>query len=352
MKKIITLIVFIALSVLVLNTLHHAGSFKTLEPHSELTGIYVHTNMAGPEDIEVDADRGLIFISSSDRWNGHKKEPSQDGIYLLDLNIDTDGHTLPVRLPTSYAGDLHPHGMSILKVDKRTYLYVINHNLAGDFVELFEFTNNMLVHLKSFENEEMCCPNDLVAVDLNKFYVSNDHGAREGLSRTLEDYLRLPNSYILYFDGETYSRAYENLNYANGINVSADGKTLYVAETTGRRLSVLDRDITSGQLQLRFTKDLESGLDNITIDAEGNLWIGSHPKLLDFVAHAENNGKLSPSQVLKLTPSGENDFEVTEVYLNEGEQISGSSTALYHDGKVYIGVVFENKLLVGAIPPP
>jgi len=121
-----------------------------------------------------------------------------------------------------------------------------------------------------------------------------------------------------------------------------------VTETTGRRLSVLDRDITSGQLQLRFAKDLETGLDNITIDSEGNLWIASHPKLLDFVAHAKNTGELSPSQVLKLTAQGENDFEVTEVYLNAGEEISGSSTALHYDGKVYISVVFENKLLVGA----
>lgn len=341
MKKTIALIIFLAVAAFVVNTLYHAGSFKTLEPHSSLTDISIYTNMAGPEDMVIDRARGLLFISSTDRWN---TDPSQDGVYLLNLNIDSQ----PVKLSTTYVGEFHPHGMSFLSIDGRDYLYVINHNQAGSYVELFEFKENMLFHLQSFENEEMCCPNDVVAVGLDKFYVSNDHGAKEGLARTLEDYLRLANAYVLYFDGRKYSKAYENLNYANGINISADGKTLYVTETTGRRLSVLDRDMTSGQLQLRFVKDLETGLDNITIDTDGNLWIASHLKLLDFVAHAKNTGELSPSQVLKLTAQGENDLEVTEVYLNAGEVISGSSTALYHDGKVYIGVVFENKLLSGS----
>jgi len=341
MKKTIALIIFLAVVAFVVNTLHHSGSFKALEPHSSLTDISIYTNMAGPEDIVIDRARGLLFISSSDRWN---TDPSQDGVYLLDLSIGSQ----PVKLATTYVGELHPHGMSFLSIDGRDYLHIVNHNRTGNYVELFEFKDNMLFHLRSFENEEMCCPNDVIATGLNNFYVSNDHGAKDGLARTLEDYLRLANAYILYFDGQKYSKAYENLNYANGINVSADGETLYVTETTGRRLSVLDRDITSGQLQLRFVKDLESGLDNVTIDSRGNLWIASHPKLLDFVAHAKNTGDLSPSQVLKLTPKGENDFEVTEVYLNAGGEISGSSTALHHDGKVYIGVVFENKLLVGA----
>lgn len=111
---------------------------------------------------------------------------------------------------------------------------------------------------------------------------------------------------------------------------------------------MLDRDIESGQLSLRFAKNLKTGLDNITIDADGNLWIGSHPKLLDFIAHAENSGDISPSQVLKLTHDGESDFSITEVYLDAGKELSGSSTALYYNGTVYVGVVFESKLLTGS----
>jgi hypothetical protein len=145
MKKNIALIIFVAVTAFVVNTLHHAGSFKKLEPHSSLTDISVYTNMAGPEDIEIDRAKGLLFISSSDRWNAGNGGQSQDGIYLLGLNIKSQ----PVKLATNFAGELHPHGLSFLSIDGRDYLFVVNHNQAGNFIELFEFKENMLFHLRS-----------------------------------------------------------------------------------------------------------------------------------------------------------------------------------------------------------
>jgi len=94
----------------------------------------------------------------------------------------------------------------------------------------------------------------------------------------------------------------------------------------------------------------DEGKLKVTIDADGNLWIGAHPKLLDFVSHAKDQDKHSASQILKLTPIADSDFQVTEVYLNDGSDISGSSTALYYAGVIYMGVVFENKLLSGVYP--
>ncbi len=343
MKKII-IILLLAAGYFIISTLYHAGSFNSIEAHSQLIDISVYMNIAGTEDLEIDKENGLLFISSSDRWKQARGEKTDDGVYLLDLNSESE----PYKLPTTYKGEFHPHGMSFLRKDGTDYLFAINHNQKGGSVELFKFEKGILVHLKTFKNEHMCCPNDLIAVDVDKFYVSNDHGAEKGFKRILEDYLRIANSYLLYFDGETYSKVYDNLNYANGVNVSADGKTLYMTETTGRILSVLDRNIATGKLTLRFTKQFKTGLDNITIDAEGNLWVASHPKLLDFIGHANNPAKLSPSQVLKLTPTGRDDFKVTEVYLNSGEEISGTSTALYYKGRVYVGVVFESKLLSGS----
>jgi arylesterase/paraoxonase len=109
----------------------------------------------------------------------------------------------------------------------------------------------------------------------------------------------------------------------------------------------LDRDTSTGDLTLQFKKDLKSGLDNITLDSDGSIWITSHPKLLAFASYAKNPNNLSPSQVFKLETKGSNDFIVEEVYLNNGEEISASSTALQVNGRIYIGCVFENKLLQG-----
>jgi arylesterase/paraoxonase len=343
MKKYILLIILLAIAYFVLNTLYDAGSFKTIENHSDLTNISVYQGIAGPEDIDIDPDNGWLFISSTDRWNLAKGKKTNDGIYLLDLKKDT----IPYLLATNFKGELHPHGISYFKKGNENYLFVINHKKDVSTVELFQFKNDTLFHLVTYKGDLMCCPNDLVAVDTDKFYVSNDHGYKDGIMKTLEDYLRLPKSYLLYFNGNGFSKAYEGLNYANGVIVSPDGKTLYLTETISGKVSVLNRDIETGKLNLRFDKQLKTGLDNITMDANGDLWIAAHPKLFDFVSHVKDPSHHSPSQVLKLSPKVNDDFEVKEVYLNDGSQISGSSVALHYNGKIYIGAVYESKILIG-----
>jgi len=344
MKTKIGLLIVAIIIAFIINTLYQAGSFSTIENYSQLTNVSSYDNVSGTEDLAIDTTKGLLFISSTDRWKFKNKQKAEDGIYILNINSNAK----PVKLATTYQDEFHPHGISLLQKDGSDYLFVVNHNQQGNFIELFKFENNVLTHLRSFSSEQMCCPNDLVAVDIDKFYVTNDHGTEKGFMRLIEDYLRVPRSSVLYFDGSNYTKVFDNLNYANGIEVSPDGKTVYVTETTGRKISVLAREIQSGQLKLQFRKELETGLDNITIDAEGNLWIAAHPKLLDFVGHAKDPNKHSPSQVIKLTPKDNNDFQVEQIFIDSGEKISGSSTALYFSNTVYIGVVYENKLLKGS----
>jgi len=69
-------------------------------------------------------------------------------------------------------------------------------------------------------------------------------------------------------------------SYANGINISPDRQTVYVAATVGKKIYVYDRDRNAGDLTLRRTIDTGTGVDNIEIDQNGNLGIGCHPKLL------------------------------------------------------------------------
>ncbi|PHS15901.1 MAG: hypothetical protein COA86_12845 [Kangiella sp.] len=345
MKTKVAAIFLLIIVVFIVNALNDAGAFKNIEPHSDIKDIKIYTNVAGTEDLDMDRKKGLLFISSTNRWHIDHSDTSKDGIYLLDLNAQKMSE--PVLLETTYKGEFHPHGISFLSKNDQDYLFVINHNLKGNFIEVFQFEDNLLTHIKTYEHEQMCCPNDLVAVDIDKFYVSNDHGAAKGFARTLEEYLKLANSYLLYFNGKTYSKALEGLSYANGVNVSHDGKTLYVTEVSGGKIFVMNRDVKTGKLTLRFAKDLNTGLDNVDIDEDGNIWIGAHPQLLAFVGHAQNPSEISPSQVLMLTHKGEDDFKVSEVYLNKGEEISASSVALRYKDQIFVGVVFENKLLRG-----
>jgi len=118
-----------------------------------------------------------------------------------------------------------------------------------------------------------------------------------------------------------------------------------VTHTTGRELLTFSRNKETGELKLLDKLNLQSGLDNIHVDDEDNLWIASHPKMLKFIGHAKDSTNKSPSQVFKLTPSTNTNYLVEEVYLNEGEQLSGSSVAVQYKNELLVGVVFDHKVL-------
>lgn len=324
------------------NTLHVAGAFKSIHPHEEGITQIVYPGIYGPEDMDIDEQRERLYISSSDRWKDMKGIPTTgDGIWVL--NLDTVA--APRLMATNFTNEFHPHGLSFLNHGGIDYLFVVNHNQAGNFVERFVIHGDSLLHQRSFSDATLCCPNDVVGVEPDRFYVTNDHGTRKGFKRTLEDYLRLPYSSLLYFDGTHFTTVVEGLRYGNGVNVSADGRRLYLATTTGRNLLTYDRDITTGQLTLLSKTSLDTGVDNIDVDASGDLWIAAHPKLLAFVGHAKDSSKRSPSQVLRLSPKPDNTYEVTEVLLDDGSQLSGSSIAVRYKNHLFVGGVFQPRIL-------
>ena len=335
----------VALLYLVGNTLYTAGSFKSIHPHTEGTILEVYGNTPGPEDMTMDQESGLLFISSCDRRKLLNGLDSDDGIYVL----SPDSPLPPRKVATTYKGEFHPHGISFLKGETAS-LFVVNHNKAGNFIEIFEYRVDTLFHLRSITDESMCCPNDVVAVAKDKFYVTNDHGTRQGLKRTMEDYLRLPFSYLLYFDGQRFSKVYGGLRYGNGVNISHDGALLYLSTTTGQNLLTFNRNLETGVLTLKNKTPLKTGLDNIDVDSEGNLWIAAHPKLLAFVSHSKDPAKVSPSQVLKLVPDNSGGYTVEEMFVDEGINLSGSSIAVHYKNNLFVGAVFESKILRIALP--
>ena len=188
----------------------------------------------------------------------------------------------------------------------------------------------------------MTAPNDVVAVGEREFYVTNDHYyARPGAGRLLEEYLQRAISYVNYFDGSKFRTVAEGIAYANGINVSPDGKKVHVAATTGRKVYTYDRG-SDGSLTLTAEQDLETGVDNIDITANGDLWIGCHPQLLKYSAHALDHSNRSPSQVIRMRPDGTSE----EIFLSDGVDYSGSTVGAVWGKMILVGSVFEPSLLI------
>jgi arylesterase/paraoxonase len=342
------LLIVIALGV-TLGILRPAGVFRDIAPHFDGSATRVPLPIPGPEDIAVDTLGKLAFVSVDDRRAGLSAPGSTRGGILV-FDPLSDSPSLRDVTPPGLA-DFHPHGISLWRSPEgRLLLFAVSHRQrdSSHAVERFEWRHDSLLHLESIvDAEHMTSPNDVAAVGERSFYVTNDHYyPLPGPARTLEDYLQRAISYVNYYDGQAFRTVAEGIAYANGVNLSPDGRTVYVAATTGRKLLSYARNPADGSLQLNRETSLETGVDNIDVDARGNLWIGCHPQLLRFVAHAKDSAEKSPSQILRLRPLAGGGFQATEVFLNDGRQYSGSTVAVPLGGLLLAGSVFEPALLV------
>ncbi len=334
---------------LVFRTLSAAGYFSTVV--SSFAGkCEAVAGVVGAEDIELDRQTGYLFISSQDRrpYPASDKPLKQGDIYVARIDAS---QTPPRSLTAMMSWPLHPHGVSLYTDGngKKT-LAVVNHvKVDASEIMLFDVVGSIgsipqLSLRRRVSDPLIHDANDVTLVGHDSFYVTNDHGSESAFGKMLETWLLLPRANVVYFDGNGAKVVASGLNYANGINHSADLATIYVAETTGRTLDIFHRDMTSGALLPVRSLFLGKGLDNIDVDGDGNLWIGSHPKMLDFLAHSQDAKKRSPSVVLKVDPTAE-DGAVQTIYANTGEEASGGSVAVSNGKRMAIGMVFAPKFL-------
>jgi arylesterase/paraoxonase len=346
-KKVIVavLIPTLILIGLGLKTFYDAGEFKKIEPHFN-GQVKAIAGVLSSEDITIHHPTAMAFISSDDR-RAHQPGISQarrGAIYGFDLNSIKPEL---VNLTVDFRQEFNPHGIGWwMAQNGNLSIFVVNHRRDGHFVEIFDYIDGKLLHRQSVSGDLMHSPNDVLPVGPNSFYVSNDHGNSTALGRLAEEYLQLARSYVLYYDGKNFRKVAEALAYANGINMGSDGRTVYVAATVGQKIYIYNRDRNSGDLSLRDTIETGTGVDNIEIDPKGNLWVGCHPKLLTFVKYSKDPEVLSPSQVIKVERKSPDQYNVIEIYLNNGQPMSGSSVAAVFKDALLIGSVFDERFLL------
>ncbi len=328
-----------------------AGELRAIDPHFAGSSRLV-PGVPGPEDIVILSDGSGAFIASQDRRAHLAGEPARGAIYYYDLH---DPEAVPVNLTPDAAENFRPHGLGLYEGDS-TLLFVVNHpraNLWGDVpgegpahaIEVYAVEGAQLTHRRRIVGDLLVTPNDVAPVGPNEFYVTNDHGSGDTTTRKLEDYLRIAAAHLVYFDGSELTRIAGDYHYANGVAVSRDGTELYLAASTDRAVFVFDRDPVSSALTLKSEIFADTGVDNINIDSDGDLWIGAHPKLLTLTSHMSDPNVPSPSQVLRMRRGDDGGFTVEEVFLSDGTKFSASTCAARHGNRLLIGSVLASGFL-------
>ncbi|MEX0300438.1 MAG: SMP-30/gluconolactonase/LRE family protein [Kordiimonas sp.] len=351
MLKKISIIVGVPLvlvGVFLFDTVKDAGAFREIEPHFAGTCSVVE-GVVGAEDITIDQSTGFSYISAHDRRAWGQDRTLGGAIYLY----RPGSLSTPLVMPHTMDDTLFPHGISLWKnPNGPDRLFVVNHPTAViderqetiSEVVIFDIVDGTLEHVRTVSTDLPYGLNDVVAIDQDQFYASIDRGSLTPTGRMLESYGRLKRGGIAYGDASGIRKIEGGLIFPNGLQLTPDGQTLFVAETTGERFLEYARDTQTNALTLISETEIDSGLDNLEWDADGNLWIGSHPRAIDFPAHGKDADARSPSQVLKVS-FNEEGLEVEEVYLNDGNPLSGSSVGAPYSNGFLIGAVFEPFIL-------
>jgi len=339
--KRILLFVIILLLLFIANIFISTGYFRTIENTFE-GSIVKKIDVPGAEDITVSLMDSFAIISSTKREVYPPQREEVGGLYFMDLK-NQEFNTLP--LTSSFKKPFAPHGISIFKTDSTYKIMAINHIMEEHSIEVFNFNNNKLTFEKTLTDPFMVKPNDLVMIDEERFYFTNDHGYTKGLGMLAEDYLGLALSNIIYYDGENYHEVADGISYANGINFDRKRNLIFVASPRKFLVKVYKRN-SDGSLEFIEDIDCKTGVDNIEFDEQGNLWIGAHPNLLKFASYAKGKQDISPSEIIKISYKSKNNYSVETIYLEDGSTMSASTVAAPFGSFLLTGNVMDDQFLI------
>lgn len=335
-----------------------SGEFKSIEVIDQGECIAV-PGAPGAEDIDQHRAAGFALFSSTDRAAMVRGGTVLGGLFAW--RLDGSG---PPRLLTEEDPDIRPHGISVVETGAESALvFVVDHRTietaesgeaaSGDLVQVYEWNlvdpkagpGGSLQLVTRHGDDMLRSLNDVAGLGDGTFYATRDHGAESGISRLLEDVLRLGGGGVVHWDGSTYREVAGGIAYANGVAVDEENDLVYVSSTTTGRVLVFDRDQDTGDLTEREVIETGTGVDNLELDRFGNVWVGAHPKLLTFMRHAGDPARRSPSEALWIASEPSTDPRVRPVWRNEGERLSGSSVVVPVGGRLLIGSVFEPDVL-------
>lgn len=298
------------------------------------------------EDIQLDRERGIAYLSLLDRLGLVGGGNVQGTIVKVNLN------TSPLRAEPaldSQPAHFRPHGLSMFKEKNgQRWLFSLNHPLnrgsEPEMVERFrETTPGRFEHVETFTDPLFLSPNDLVAVGPRKFYIANDKPSGGGFAAVLQQ-LGIGDSPLTYVEDGKARVALGNIAAGGGITASADGARLYVSETAAQRIRVLEREPITGDVTEIQRIAIDTSPDNVDEAADGSLWIGAHANTFKLIQHFAA-GAPAPSQVRRIRFRG-NSTEIDDIFLDDGTLISASSVGVNYDNLLLVGSITDRKLLV------
>ena len=302
------------------------------------------------EDIEIDYQNGIAYLSILDRRGLIEEKDVQGSIGKIDLN------NMPWKVESVFSGEgldnFRPHGLSLYG----DTLVAINHpkerGIEPESIEMFLISQTGIEHNKTLSSSLLESPNDLVLVAEDKLYIGNDSMFNSNISsfEKIQQQLGRPYSTIIFYDGIDMSIAAENLASVSGLNVTKEGYII-ASETNAKRIRVL-KQLDDGKLEKLGSISLDGSPDNISV-LEDKINVAQVASVLSLIQHfvslQKGEYKPSPSKIESLIfDSNKAKYLKTRevLFLSLGDDISTASVGVQWEDNLLIGSITDDKVYV------
>jgi hypothetical protein len=318
------------------------GCASTASPRSVAVQCHIwqsqQQEMYGPEDLVIDTSQGRArLIISSLRRGILSKGPGE--LFEMDLRthqIEPLKRNLPQHVDQ---WQLLPHGIDVRQINSTAYLYVVVHAdeqvTRQNSVVRYRISSSGLVFDDDYgvqEHQLLTHPNDVQAEDGGGFFATN-------LSRSASDVIiSWHPGKVVHFSGGRWQALENQLGNWNGLYLNghellaADDKTNQIV-----RFSLTQEDDIRPVLALPYP-------DNINRGPGQDLFIASHDSIWKFILHSMFHSLRSSGSIYHVHLDQSHPI-AHKLFITDGRSISAPSTAVWFDGKLYIGQVYNSYIL-------
>ncbi|KAF7877156.1 hypothetical protein EAF04_000841 [Stromatinia cepivora] len=289
-------------------------------------------------------------------------EPEDDGFYGLH-QLEIAGGYKGVDNHNSI--DVHGFDIEFLP-DSRLRFWMINHRPpvgeSGNFldatklganstVEVFDLVpgSRKLEFVKTVANPIIKTPNNIAATRDGGFVFTNDHSTKTGLIRSLSMIVGGGNIAMCGSDNQCHSGP--SNRFPNGVVQGQDG-LYYVASTIKGKISVYSLE-TNHTFTHIDEIDLHMPLDNLSVDANGDIVAVGFPDVLKLFKSVDDPTVGAPATAFRIskfeTEDGGRKYVVTKILEDIDAKVLSAATSVVHDpktGRLFFGSIIAPFVVV------
>ena len=229
--------------------------------------------MEAPNTTVPDASSGVERFGSNFAFVEGPVWVPKDGGYLLFSDI-YNSKTMKMSAPNQVSVYRRfTNAGNGNSMDAQGRLYTAERD--GHRISRMEADGNVSVVAGEFEGKRFNSPNDVVVRKDGQVYFSDPASAAVLEKRELDF------NGVFHVSPNGKVSLISKMTRPNGVALTPDGKTLYVADTTERKILAYDLDAEGNASNERtFVSGLEGGPDGLRVAADGNVYIATGPVVI------------------------------------------------------------------------